>query len=146
MSLPTMTGTGRLTAPVELRFTASGMAVATMNLAFNSRKRDTNGDWIDGDVFFVRATAFKQLAENLAETVDKGVEVHVSGRLKTEQWTDKQTGDKRSAVSLLVDSIGPNLAYAVAKVNKAARSGGGDTTGGSADPWANTSDTDSAPF
>lgn len=146
MSLPTMTGVGRLTGPVELRFTASGVAVATMNLAFNSRRKNQQtGEWEDGDVFFVRATAFKQLAENAAETIDKGVEVVVSGRLKTDQWQDKNTGEKRSATSLLLDSIGPNLAYATAKVHKVTRAAG-DTSGGSQDPWTSSPADEPAPF
>ncbi len=148
MGLPTISGVGRLVADPELRFAPSGMAVLTVNLAFNSRKFDKDRqEWIDGDVFFVRATAFKQLAENAAESLVKGVEVHVSGRLKTEQWEDKNGGGKRSATALLLDSIGPNLSYATAKVTKANRSseGGGSFgssgTGGGApaeDPWGST--------
>lgn len=156
--LPTISGVGRLTQDPELRFAPSGVAVLTVNLAFNSRKlnRQTN-EWEDSDVFFVRGTAFKQLAENAAESLVKGVEVHVSGRLKTEQWEDKNGGGKRSATALLLDSIGPNLSYATAKVTKANRSseGGGSFgssgSGGGApvdDPWGSTSgpvDQDSSP-
>lgn len=142
--LPSMAGVGRLTAAPELRFTGGGMAICMVALAFNSRKlnRDTN-QWEDADVFYVRGTAFKQLAENAAECLMKGMEVHVSGRLKTEQWADKQSGDKRSVTSLLLDSIGPNLAFATATVQKTTRLGGSsahglsDTgQGGPADdPW-----------
>lgn len=121
MTLPSMSGVGRLTQDPELRFSPSGVAVLTANLAFNSRRKNQQGEWEAGDVFFVRATAFKQLAENAAESLTRGMEVNVSGRLKTEQWQDKQTGEKRSAVALLLDSIGPNLAYATAKVNKVER-------------------------
>jgi single-strand DNA-binding protein len=148
MSLPTMTGVGRLTGPVELRFTASGTAVATIPLAFNARKRDDSGNWVDGDVFYVRGTAFKQLAEDAAESLDKGFEVVVTGRLKTDKWQDKQTGENRSATALLIDSLGPSLAYQTAKVAKAERGGGsfadgsqvrptGPTPGqAQGDPWA----------
>lgn len=154
--LPTISGVGRLTQDPELRFAPSGVAVLTVNLAFNSRKlnRQTN-EWEDSDVFFVRATAFKQLAENAAESLVKGTEVHVSGRLKTEQWNDKQSGEKRSATALLLDSIGPNLSYATASVRKAGRSSegshGGSGSGGGApmdDPWGSTSgpvDQDTSP-
>jgi single-strand DNA-binding protein len=146
MSLPTISGVGRLTADPELRYAANGTAVATANLAFNERRRDESGNWVDGDVFFVRATAFKTLAENMVETLEKGTEVHVSGRLKTEQWTDKNSGDKRSAVALILSAIGPNLAFATAKVAKVSRSsdGGGGAAHGSSgtrsssvadDPW-----------
>jgi single-strand DNA-binding protein len=139
--LPTMSGVGRLTQHPSLRFSPSGMAVCELNLAFNDRKRDEAGNWVDGDVFFVRGVAFKQLAENAGECLEKGMEVVVSGRLKTEQWNDKNTGEKRSAVSLLLSSIGPNLAFATAKVDKATRSGdsgGGFRPSSSApadDPW-----------
>jgi single-strand DNA-binding protein len=151
--LPTISGVGRLTQDPELRFAPSGVAVLTVNLAFNSRKlnKQTN-EWEDSDVFFVRATAFKQLAENAAESLSKGVEVHVSGRLKTEQWNDKQSGEKRSATALLLDSIGPNLSYATASVQRAGRSsdGGGPPAHGNAggqDPWGAPADQlDSAPF
>lgn len=148
MALATMSGTGRLTQDPELRFSNNGVAIATVNLAFNSRRKNqATGEWEDGDVFFVRGTAFKQLAENVAETLTKGTEVHVSGRLKTDQWEDKQTGDKRSATALLIESIGPSLAWATAKVSKVSRDGaslggGGYDTGGLAGP----SSDDSPPF
>lgn len=150
MALASMSGTGRLTGDPELRFAPSGMAVATVNLAFNARRlnKDTQ-EWEDGDVFFVRGTAFKQLAENIAETLAKGVEVHVSGRLKTEQWEDKNGGGKRSATALIIESIGPNLAFATASVNKVRRDNAGAPTS-AADPYAQpggaVADDDSPPF
>lgn len=147
MSLPNLSGTGRLTHPPELRYSATGTAILSVSLAFNSRRKDQDGNWVDGDTFFVRGTAFKQLAESAIETLEKGMEVVVSGRLKTDQWEDRQSGDKRTAPSLLIDSIGPNLAYATAKVNKVERGGSyrdgsstrpagteGIQTGGD-DPW-----------
>jgi single-strand DNA-binding protein len=136
MSLPTISGTARLTGEPELRFAPSGTAVCKFNLAFNSRRKDEAGNWVDGDTFFVNAVAFKQLAENAAESLTKGTEVVVTGRLKTEQWQDKQTGDKRSAPSLLVDSIGPSIAFATAKVQKAARTNGGGQPRQDDDQWA----------
>lgn len=154
MALPIISGTGRLTDEVQLRFGNNGTAVATISLAFNARKRDEQGNWIDGDVFYIRGTAFKQMAESAAESLTRGMEVVVAGRLKTDQWQDKQTGDKRSAPSLLIDSIGPNLAFATAKVNRVDRShAGGSETGGnrqpayanaspSSDPWLNTGTAD----
>lgn len=148
MALASMSGTGRLTGDPELRFAPSGMAVATVNLAFNARRlnKDTQ-EWEDGDVFFVRGTAFKQLAENIAETLAKGVEVHVSGRLKTEQWEDKNGGGKRSATALIIESIGPNLAYATASVNKVRRDGAGapSSAGAGPDPWAGGPPDDGVP-
>lgn len=143
MALPNISGTGRLTDEVQLRFAGNGTAVATISLAFNARKRDEQGNWVDGDVFYIRGTAFKQLAESAAETLTRGMEVVVSGRLKTDQWQDKQSGDKRSAPSLLIDSIGPNLAFATAKVNRVDRSqagGGSSQPDPSSDPWGASQD------
>jgi single-strand DNA-binding protein len=139
MSLPTITGVGRATADPDLRFSSSGVAVCKVNLAFNSRKRDASGQWVDDQVCFLNATAFKQLAENLAESVSRGTEVVVTGRLQTRQWEDKE-GNKRSTVELLLDSIGPSLAFATAKPVKAASSSnGGGRRGGDDDQWASAS-------
>lgn len=122
MSLPPMHGVGRLTADPELRFATSGTAVATVPLAFNSRRYNRQtGQWEDGDVFFVRGTLFNEPAENAAETYGKGMEVVVSGRLKTDRWDDRNTGEKRSATSLLIDAIGPSTRYAKAAVTKLER-------------------------
>lgn len=139
MSLPTMTGVGRLTAEPELRFSPNGTAVAKVNLAFNARKRDDSGNWVDGDSYFVNGTLFKKDAENAAESLTKGMEVVVSGRLKTRQW-ETDGGEKRSMQELLIDSIGPSLKFATAKVQKNSRDGngggGGQRASAPADPWA----------
>jgi single-strand DNA-binding protein len=124
MSLPTLTGVGRLTADPELRFTSSGTAVCKVSIAFNARRKNDRGEWEDGDSYFAYGTAFNKLAENLAESLSKGTEVNVTGRLKTRQY--EKDGEKRSVVELLIDAIGPNLAYATAKVEKASRDGGGN--------------------
>lgn len=145
MSLPNLSGTGRLTADPEIRYSGSGKAVATLSLAFNARKRDDSGNWVDGDTFYIRGTAFGRLAENAAESFRKGHEVVVSGRLKTDQWDDKNGGGKRSAPSLLLDSVGGSCGLDTVTVNRAERSGGfGDRrptgtdqiqTSGADDPW-----------
>lgn len=135
MSLPTMSGVGRLTADPDLRFSPSGVAVVTVNLAFNARRKNQQtGEWEDGDVFFVRGTAFRQEAENIAETLTKGTEVMVTGRLKTDQWEDRETGQKRSATSMLIDGIGPSLRYSTAKVQKVDRQGVPERQAAQ-DPW-----------
>ena len=140
MSLPTLNGTARLIDDPELRYAASGGAVVKIRLAFNSRKKDQSGQWVDDAVFYVRGVAFGKTAENIAETLQRGVEVTVSGRMKTESW--ESNGEKREAPSLLVDSIGPSLRSATAKVTKASSSGGGRPADqgarqqqGSGDPW-----------
>ena len=121
MALPTLTGTARLTADPELRITTTGTTIARLNLAFNARKKDPGtGEWVDGDVFFVSATLFGSLAENACESLGKGVEVVVSGRLKTRQW-ETDGGEKRTAVELLVDEVGPALRWAQATVRKTGR-------------------------
>jgi single-strand DNA-binding protein len=139
MSLPDITGTGRLIEDPELRFTQSGTAVCNLRLAFNSRRKNPQtNEWEDADVFYVRATAFKQMAENISESLVKGDEVNVTGRLKTDQWEDKTTGEKRSGTSMLVDSIGPNLRWGTAKSSKADRGGGGRQAQSADDPWGST--------
>ncbi|WP_181442263.1 single-stranded DNA-binding protein [Streptomyces tateyamensis] len=119
MPLPTLTGTARLVADPELRITPNGAPVCTIRLAFNSRKQDPNGNWIDGDTFWIRGTAWKQLAENAAETLAKGMEVIVTGELRTESW-DKD-GQKHQQAALMIRSIGPSLTGATARVTKADR-------------------------
>ncbi|MFE9906449.1 single-stranded DNA-binding protein [Streptomyces achromogenes] len=132
MSLPTLTGVGRLTADPELRFTQSQKAVASVNLAFNSRRlnKQTN-QWEDGDVFYIRGTAWERLAENVAESLAKGMEVIVTGEIRTESW--EKDGVKHERPALLIRSIAPNLAFAIAQVSKDAASqqnsqGGGQRT------------------
>lgn len=146
MTLPTLNGTARLIEDPELRFAAgSGKAVVKVRLAFNARKKDPNsGEWVDSDTFFVDGKAFEHAAENIAESLTRGMEVVVSGRLRTEKWETKG-GEKRSVPSLLIDSIGPSLRFATAVVTKApgggqrpemqraARQQGAASAG---DPWA----------
>lgn len=122
MALPTLTGTGRLCSDGELRYTNTGMPVFAVDLAFSARKKDNNGEWVDGDKLFIRATAFREQAESIAESLNKGDEVLVSGRVKLDQWQDKQTGENRSRPSLLVDSIGPNVRKDRVSVHRIQRS------------------------
>lgn len=147
MSLPTISGVARLIDDPELRFSAGGIAVCKIRLAFNSRKKnDATGQWEDGDTFYVDGTVFKQEAENVAESLIRGTEVAVTGRLKTRKYETRE-GEKRSVTELMVDAIGPTLKFATAKVNKMERSGGAVTSSGpnakpAADPWS----TDEPPF
>jgi single-strand DNA-binding protein len=134
MSLPTLTGVGRLVADPELRFSSNGTAICKVSIAFNARKRDDAGNWVDGDSHFAYGTAFNKLAEGIAESLNKGMEVVVTGRLKTRQYETKE-GEKRSVVELLLDSIGPNLAFATAKVTKASSGNGGGQRAAAGDPW-----------
>jgi|SRR5690348_1950120 len=145
MSLPTLNGTARLIDNPELRFSAQGTAVVKLRLAFNARRKDDNGNWVDGDSFFIDGKVFGQHAQNIADSLEKGMEVVVSGRLKTEKWETRE-GEKRSGPSLLVDSIGPSLRFATARVEKAGGSGSGQRDarqavqqgGPAGDPWASS--------
>ncbi|CAM5365731.1 single-stranded DNA-binding protein [Streptomyces californicus] len=131
MALPTMTGVGRLTNDPELRFTPNGKAVASVPLAFNSRKlnRQTQ-EWEDGDVLYVRGSAWERLAENLVETLAKGMEVIVTGELRTESW--EKDGQKHERTALLIRSIAPSLVFATAKVTKVTTGQNGGQGGGQA--------------
>jgi len=143
MSLPTLNGTARLIDTPELRFSPAGKAVVRVRMAFNARRKDDSGQWVDGDSFFIDGKAFDQHAERIAESLEKGMEVVVSGRLKTDQWTNRE-GEKRSGPSLLIDAIGPALRYATAQVTKAGQGGGQEayqraraesSREGREDPW-----------
>jgi single-strand DNA-binding protein len=145
----TMTLTGRLTAAPELRFSPAGVAVAAFTVVTSRRVKDqTTGEWSDADTTFWDCKAFKQLAENLVESLDKGMEVIVVGRAVQESWEDKQTGQKRSKIAVRVDAIGPSLRGATARVVKAGGSGQGQqayqeararsSAEGREDPWASS--------
>lgn len=122
----TMTLIGRLTAAPELRFSPSGVAVAAFTIVTSRRVKDqATGDWGDADTTFWDCKAFKQLAENIVESLDKGMEVVAVGRAVQESWDDRQTGAKRSKIAVRIDSIGPSLRSATAKVTKAGGSGQG---------------------
>lgn len=116
----TITLNGRLTADPEMRFTPSGMAVAKFTIVTSRRtKNEQTGEWTDADTTFWDCTAFKTLAENAAESLAKGMDVVAVGRAVQENWQDKETGAKRSKIAVKLDSIGPNLSRASAKVVKA---------------------------
>jgi single-strand DNA-binding protein len=125
----TVTVMGNCTRDPELRFTPSGMAVATFGLAVNRRwqNRQTN-EWEEAVSFF-DVTAWQQLAENVAESVAKGTRVIVTGRLDQRSW-ETQDGEKRSKIEIVADEIGPSLRYATASVVKNERRDGGFDGGG----------------
>lgn len=126
-----ITVVGRLTDDPELKFTPSGAAVANFTVASNNRIFDKqSNEWRDGDTIFLRCAAWRQLAENVAESLTKGTQVIVTGALKVRNY-ERQDGSKGTSVEINVDEIGPSLRFATAKVTKASRSGGGDFGGGS---------------
>jgi single-strand DNA-binding protein len=121
----TITVVGNLTNDPELRFTPSGSAVANFTVASTPRTFDRqSNEWKDGETLFLRASVWREAAENVAETLTKGTRVIVQGRLKSRSYETKE-GEKRTVIELEVDEIGPSLRYASAKVTRTQRSGGG---------------------
>ena len=125
-----ITVVGNLTNDPELRFTPSGQAVANFTVASTTRFLDKQtNEWKDGDTVFLRCSVWRQYAENVAESLTRGMRVIVSGRLKVRQYETRE-GGKGTSVECDVDDVGPALRYATAKVTKVSRSGGGDFGGG----------------
>lgn len=139
-----VTVVGNITNDPELRFTPSGAAVASFTVASNSRYLDkATNEWKESDPVYMRCSVWRQYAENVAESLTKGMRVIVTGRLKQRSYETRE-GEKRTVVEMEVDDVGPALRYATAKVNKVQRAGGfGEGGGGggssqapSEDPWA----------
>ena len=116
---------GNITGDPELRFTPSGAAVANFTVASTPRQFDRqSNEWKDGETLFMRCSVWRDAAENVAESCQRGMRVIVSGRLKSRSYETKE-GEKRTVVEMDVDEIGPTLRSATAKVNKTQRGGGG---------------------
>jgi single-strand DNA-binding protein len=117
---------GNLVDDPELRFTPSGQPVAKFRVASTPRFRDNQtGEWKDGDSLFLTCNVWRQAAENVAESLTRGMRVIVSGRLRQRSYETKE-GEKRTVYEVEVDDVGPSLRNASAKVNRIARSGAGD--------------------
>ena len=158
---------GNLVEDPELRFTPAGQPVARFRVASTPRFRDNaSGEWKDGDSLFLTCNVWRQAAENVAESLTRGMRVIVSGRLRQRSYETKE-GEKRTVYEVEVDDVGPSLRNASAKVNKIARNGSGggpngpggpggrpaggqgQAGGGNADPWASDGPggyTDEPPF
>ena len=141
-----ITVVGNLVADPELRFTPSGQPVATFRVASTPRIRDNaTNEWKDGDSLFLTCNVWRQAAENTAESLQRGMRVIVTGRLKQRSYETKE-GEKRTVYEVEVDEVGPSLRNASAKVNRASRGGGNGFGGGQgggqaaqgngSDPWA----------
>jgi single-strand DNA-binding protein len=136
---------GNLVDDPELRFTPSGAAVANFRIASTPRTFDRqSGEWRDGETLFLTCSVWRQAAENVAESLQKGMRVVVQGRLKQRSFETRE-GEKRTVFELDVDEVGPSLRSATAKVTKTTRSGGGGGGYGGGqghgggqdnDPWA----------
>jgi single-strand DNA-binding protein len=119
---------GNLTADPELRFTPSGAAVANFTVASTPRTFDRqSNEWRDGEAMFINCAVWRQAAENVAESLQKGMRVIVQGRLKSRSYETRE-GERRTVFEIDVDEIGPALRYATAKVTRT--SGGGQRGGG----------------
>jgi single-strand DNA-binding protein len=121
---------GNLVDDPELRFTPAGQPVARFRVASTPRFRDNaTGEWKDGDSLFLTCNVWRQAAENVAESLTRGMRVIVSGRLRQRSYETKE-GEKRTVYEVEVDDVGPSLRNASAKVNRVARSGGDGGYGG----------------
>ena len=121
---------GNLVDDPELRFTPAGQPVARFRVASTPRFRDNStGEWKDGDSLFLTCNVWRQAAENVAESLQRGMRVIVSGRLRQRSYETKE-GEKRTVYEVEVDDVGPSLRNASAKVAKVSRSGGGFSGGG----------------
>ena len=130
---------GNLTADPELRFTPSGAPVANFTVASTPRTFDRqSGEWKDGDAMFLNCAVWRQAAENVAESLTKGMRVIVQGRLRSRSYETRE-GEKRTVFEVEVEEIGPALKYATAKVTRSSGGGGsysGGSSGGS-NNWGN---------
>ncbi len=164
-----ITVVGNLTADPELRFTPSGAPVANFTVASTPRTFDRQtGEWKDGDAMFLNCAVWRQPAENVAESLTKGMRVIVQGRLRSRSYETRE-GERRTVFEIEVEEIGPSLRYATAKVTRTSggggnygggqssgggsnwgggNSGGGQSerSGGGNDPWAQAGQAEEPPF
>jgi len=119
---------GNLTDDPELRYTPNGAAVATFTVAVNRRTRDESGQWQDGETSFFKCNVWRQQAENVAESLNKGTRAIVVGRLRQRSWETPE-GQKRTVVEIEVESVGPSLEWSKASVTKTPRESGASAGG-----------------
>lgn len=133
-----ITVVGNLVADPELRFTPSGAAVANFRVASTPRtyNRDTN-QWEDGEALFLTCNVWRQAAENVAESLSKGMRVIVNGRLKQRSYQTRE-GENRTVFEIEVDEVGPSLKYATASVARTPREGGSGGYGGGSNQGGNS--------
>lgn len=126
MSDGQLTIVGSLGKDPELRFTTSGQAVTAFTVAVGHRyKSKQSDDWVE-ETAWVDCTAWGSLAENIAASCQKGTRMFVNGRLKQEEWDDKETGKKRTKLSLVADCAGPDLRWAQAVIERTERTKSGE--------------------
>lgn len=121
---------GNIVADPELRFTPAGAAVANFRVASTPRRYNSQtNQWEDGEAMFLTCNVWRQAAENVAETLSKGMRIIVTGRLKQRSFQTRE-GENRTVFEIDVDEVGPSLRYATAQVNRNPREGGGNYGGG----------------
>lgn len=134
---PPITLIGNLTGDPELRFTPSGAAVANFTIASTPRTLDRqSNEWKDGETLFISCAVWRQVAENVAESLTKGSRVVVHGRLKARSYDDRE-GNKRTVFECEVEEIGASMRYATLKISKTSRSDGGGFGGGGGNQGGN---------
>ena len=120
---------GNVTRDPELRFTTGGAAVCSFGIAWTPRRRNANGDWEDGETSYFNCSAWRDLGENIAASISKGMRVVVTGSVRARDWEDRD-GNKRTSLEIDVDDCAPSLRWAQAQVERTSRSGGGSGGGG----------------
>jgi single-strand DNA-binding protein len=128
---------GNLTADPELRFTASGKAVAKLRVAVSERVKDTDGTWKDGDATYWSVTVWDRLAEHAGDSLAKGQRVIAIGRVSSRTWETRE-GEKRTDYEITADAVGPDLKWDTVKVSKASK-GAPKAAPAADDPWAHGS-------
>lgn len=118
---------GNITDDPELRFTLAGQAVATLTVATTPTFYDSSTqEWKETDTIFMRCNIWRQLGENVAESLRRGNRVVVVGRIKQSNWEDRETGNNRSRIEIDVDDIGASMRFATVKVSRAERQNDND--------------------
>jgi len=126
-----LTVIGNLADDPELRYTQNGIAVCSVRVGSTPRTMNRqSGEWVDGETVWVRCTGWRELAENMAQSLQKGARVVVSGKLKPASAYQTAQGEARASLELDIDEIGPSLRYATAAVTRRAREGGGQSAAG----------------
>jgi single-strand DNA-binding protein len=134
---------GNLVEDPELRFTPNGVAMAKLRFAVNRRYTDRSGEWQE-DTSFFGGTVWRDMAENVAESLTKGMRVIIVGRLQQRSW-ETQEGEKRSVVEVDIQEVGPSVRWATASVTKSPRSGAGNFGGGGGGSYGGGGSTPPAP-
>jgi single-strand DNA-binding protein len=142
--LPRIAVECRAAADPELRFAPSGVAVARLRVVASDRRKNDQGEWEDADTLWLDVTAFKQLAENVAESVEKGDLLVITGKIRTEQW-ENADGEKRSKIAMIADTVSASMQFRTLPHGAGRASRSSEPAASRDDPWA-AGQTDEPPF